>query len=311
MRRILLLLLVFAMAAAAAMYGMSHDPLDAMRLGPQRPPPAPPFDPEGPQVRALLDAPLPPWFRVRGRRDECYEQVARATGADVRPAWTSMMMPWSLDALRHDEIDEDLGGVPLREALLRLAAPGPKAKEKPGLIFNGKTITVTTSRAAEADRENKDPSLQLITRVYPVVGLLPVPNSASQAERQARLAEVLSVLDTEAHVYAPHDGIAGRVRELGGQLIVTQTPGTQADVAWALERMRWSRHVYGWSRRVALGVISFALLAVGFRIFRRHRRAVRRLAAGQCVACGYDLRASPGGCPECGLAVRRRPIMET
>jgi hypothetical protein len=51
-----------------------------------------------------------------------------------------------------------------------------------------------------------------------------------------------------------------------------------------------------WAAALALGIPPLALIRPVFLHVRTRRRARR----GLCRACGYDLRATPQRCPECG-----------
>ena len=52
--------------------------------------------------------------------------------------------------------------------------------------------------------------------------------------------------------------------------------------------------------------VVIALLAGPLLVWWRRRRAVARQRRVLCSTCGYDLRASAGGCPECGTPVPKK-----
>jgi hypothetical protein len=66
---------------------------------------------------------------------------------------------------------------------------------------------------------------------------------------------------------------------------------------------------YGWHSRLfwlATAAMNVAIGVLGaWLVFRADLRE-RRLSAGRCVWCGYDLRATPNACPECGRTPQRK-----
>jgi len=76
---------------------------------------------------------------------------------------------------------------------------------------------------------------------------------------------------------------------------------TRFDPAWGRRTIPYTIYT------VPFQTLAFlAFLPITWRILTiRHRRKVRefRRANSQCEACGYDIRASTGRCPECGQAL--------
>ena len=97
----------------------------------------------------------------------------------------------------------------------------------------------------------------------------------------------------------------------GNYLLLMNTQPGDRDISWeACGFAVYGRHeargsVYlmlvapFWSIALAAAALPLAWASSGLRSRARARRWKRR---GLCTACGYDLRASPERCPECGTA---------
>jgi len=320
LRHILLLTVALALAGSWFLWRplLGDEP-----FGPSHPPP-PPIPAN---VAPLYDTPVPAFHFSNTPLGSAIDQLRQASGVSIFVNWRALQAA----AVNKDTlVNGDIPASRLADSLKILLTRFGTYKQ---LDFEGDAEVITIS-------SREDLTKNVITRVIDIRDLVADPPAASlpvsycyswppnYSRPVVRRRHVWTPLDRITHFdrrssqertdalvkfieqsvdrtsWRDQGGELGAMRAIKGQLIITQTPENHVEIAYLLNREQWKIGLRSFAVHT-LALLFLSLLMVKL-ISIPIRRKLRRSKIGLCPCCGYDLRATPEQCPECGAMVQSK-----
>ena len=281
---------LIAIAALLVSWFLYKPLLGQHPLGPPRPPP--PSVPS--EARELYDRPVPDFDFEKLPLADVFDCLRDASHARIFVNWRALE---ATGANKSDRITLRLPPGRLADALTaindRVARPGAPLS----FTYDDGVIDIS---------DEDDLAVNLMICVYDIRDFVAdnhtIPFVADSRSPQQRWSDELSLIQQAVAPASWRDngGRLGEIRALRDQFIITQTPENHHEIAYFLARQRWLRGIKTFGARSGL-LLTGSVLIAALILTPVHRRQ-RRRARGQCLRCGYDLRATPDRCPECGTS---------
>lgn len=164
---------------------------------------------------------------IHRKLGQAFDALRDATGANIFVNWKSLE---SINVDRSDDVTFSARNVPLGDALRMLLLTASHGRGDMDTFIDGSVIDVDTAEECKWSRKN--------TRVYDIRDLLGNPAGRERGQQATRIIKLLTdCIDSNSWTDLGSRR-HGSIKELQGQLIVTQTPENQRAIAQMIEHLR-------------------------------------------------------------------------